>query len=118
MLIQYQAAAELERCKVDVKSATEPIDRKTASGRLTFGMLVVIAKVQSDQLSEKVRRSQTTKATDRTTPDAAAPITSRLFQLALFPRMSPHLTPSATLDISSRPPMSSAVRGPNDSGML
>lgn len=62
VLIQYQAAAELERCKVEVKSATEPIDRKTASGRLTFGMLAVIAEAQSDQLSEKMRDTRRAEA--------------------------------------------------------
>lgn len=62
VLIQYQAAAELERHKVEVKSATEPIDRKTASGRLTFGMLAVIAEAQSDQLSEKMRDTRAAEA--------------------------------------------------------
>ncbi len=62
VLIQYQAAAELERCKVEVKSATEPIDRKTASGRLTFGMLAVIAEAQSDQLSEKMADTRAAEA--------------------------------------------------------
>jgi len=45
VLIQYQAAAELERCRVQIASATEPIDRKTAAGRMTFGMLAVTATV-------------------------------------------------------------------------
>lgn len=62
VLIQYQAAAELERCKVQIASATEPIDRKTASGRLTFGMLAVIAEAQSDQLSEKMRDTRAAEA--------------------------------------------------------
>jgi site-specific DNA recombinase len=62
VLIQYQAAAELERCKVKIASATEPIDRKTASGRLTFGMLAVIAEAQSDQLAEKMRDTRQAEA--------------------------------------------------------
>lgn len=62
VLIQYQAAADLERCKVEIASATEPIDRKTASGRLTFGMLAVIAEAQSDQLSEKMRDTRAAEA--------------------------------------------------------
>lgn len=62
VLIQYQAAAELERCRVQIASATEPIDRKTASGRLTFGMLAVIAEAQSDQLSEKMRDTRAAEA--------------------------------------------------------
>jgi len=55
VLIQYQAAAELERCRVQIASATEPIDRKTAAGRMTFGMLAVAAEAYSDQLSERMR---------------------------------------------------------------
>lgn len=55
VLVQYQLAADLERCGVQVTSATEPIDRKTASGRITFGVLAVLAEGQSDALSEKMR---------------------------------------------------------------
>jgi site-specific DNA recombinase len=54
-LVQYQAAAELERYKVQIASATEPIDRKTAAGRMTFGMLAVAAEAYSDQLSERMK---------------------------------------------------------------
>jgi site-specific DNA recombinase len=54
-LLQYQAAAELERYKVQIASATEPIDRKTAAGRMTFGMLAVAAEAYSDQLSERMK---------------------------------------------------------------
>ena len=61
-LIQFQAGAELERYKVEIKSATEEIDRKTASGRLNFGVLAVIAEAQSDQLSEKMRDTRAAEA--------------------------------------------------------
>lgn len=61
VLIQYQAAAELERCPVQIASATEPIDRKTA-GRMTFGMLAVAAEVYSDQLSERMRDTRQAEA--------------------------------------------------------
>lgn len=54
-LVQYQAAAELERYRVQIASVTEPIDRKTAAGRMTFGMLAVAAEAYSDQLSERMR---------------------------------------------------------------
>jgi hypothetical protein len=59
---QYAAAAELERYRVQIASATEPIDRKTASGRLTFGMLAVMADAQSDQLAEKMRDTRLAEA--------------------------------------------------------
>src|SRR5690349_7474878 len=61
-LIQYQAAAELERCGVQIASATEPIDRKTAAGRMTFGMLAVAAEAYSDQLSERMRDTRAAEA--------------------------------------------------------
>jgi site-specific DNA recombinase len=60
--IQYQAAAELESCGVDIASVTEPIERKTASGRATFGVLAVMAQLQSDQLSEKMRDTRLAEA--------------------------------------------------------
>src|SRR5258706_1425463 len=53
VLVQYQAAAELERCRVRIASATEPIDRQTAAGRMTLGMLAVAVEADSDQLSER-----------------------------------------------------------------
>jgi len=59
---QYAAAAELERCGVQIASATEPIERATASGRATFGMLAVMAQLQSDQLSEKMRDTRLAEA--------------------------------------------------------
>jgi site-specific DNA recombinase len=59
---QYQAAADLERYGVQIASATEPIERKTASGRATFGMLAVMAQLQSDQLSEKMRHTRLAEA--------------------------------------------------------
>jgi site-specific DNA recombinase len=62
VLIQYQAAAELERCRVQIASATEPIDRKTAAGRMTFGMLAVAAEAYSDQLSERMRDTRRAEA--------------------------------------------------------
>jgi len=62
VLIQYQAAAELERCRVQIASATEPIDRKTAAGRMTFGMLAVAAEAYSDQLSERMRDTRQAEA--------------------------------------------------------
>src|SRR5262245_1037047 len=62
VLIQYQAAAELERCRVQIASATEPIDRKTTAGRMTFGMLAVAAEAYSDQLSERMRDTRQAEA--------------------------------------------------------
>ena len=62
VLIQYQAAAELERYRVQIASATEPIDRKTAAGRMTFGMLAVAAEAYSDQLSERMRDTRRAEA--------------------------------------------------------
>jgi site-specific DNA recombinase len=60
--IQYQVAAEFDRYKVQIASATEPIDRKTANGRLTFGVLAVIAEAQSDGLSEVMRDKRMNEA--------------------------------------------------------
>jgi site-specific DNA recombinase len=60
--IQYQVAAEFDRYKVEIASATEPIDRKTANGRLTFGVLAVIAEAQSDGLSEVMRDKRLNEA--------------------------------------------------------
>src|SRR6266508_6142908 len=51
---QYAVAAELERYGVAIVSATEAFERKTAAGKLTFGMLAVIAQFDSDQQSERV----------------------------------------------------------------
>jgi site-specific DNA recombinase len=59
---QYAAAAGLERCGVQIASVTEPIDRKTAAGRMTFGILAVTAQLQSDQLSEKMRDTRLAEA--------------------------------------------------------
>lgn len=59
---QYAAAAELERYGVQIASVTEPIERKTASGKATFGMLAVLAQLQSDQLSEKMRDTRLAEA--------------------------------------------------------
>jgi site-specific DNA recombinase len=59
---QYAAAAELERYGVQIASVTEPIERTTASGRATFGMLAVMAQLQSDQLSEKMRDTRAAEA--------------------------------------------------------
>ena len=56
--MQYQAAAELERHNIQIASATEPIDRKSAAGRMTFGMLAVAAEAYSDQLRERMRDSR------------------------------------------------------------
>ena len=61
-LVQYQAAAELERHHVQIASATEPIDRKSAAGRMTFGMLAVAAEAYSDQLSERMRDTRRAEA--------------------------------------------------------
>src|SRR6266498_4341193 len=61
-LVQYQAAAELERHNVQIASATEPIDRKSAAGRMTFGMLAVAAEAYSDQLSERMRDTRRAEA--------------------------------------------------------
>jgi DNA invertase Pin-like site-specific DNA recombinase len=47
---------------VQIASATEPIERATASGRATFGMLAVMAQLQSDQLSEKMRDTRLAEA--------------------------------------------------------
>jgi site-specific DNA recombinase len=60
--MQYQAAAQLERVEVQIASVTEPIERATASGRATFGMLAVMAQLQSDQLSEKMRDTRLAEA--------------------------------------------------------
>jgi site-specific DNA recombinase len=60
--VQYQAAADLEQCGVQIASVTEPIERKTASGRATFGMLAVMAQLQSDQLGEKMRDTRLAEA--------------------------------------------------------
>lgn len=62
VLVQYQAAAELERYRIRIVSATEPIERTTASGRATFGVLAVLAELQSDQLSEKMRDTRLAEA--------------------------------------------------------
>jgi site-specific DNA recombinase len=62
VLVQYQAAAAIEQHKAQIASVTESIDRKTASGRLTFGMLAVLAEAQSDQLSEKMRDTRLAEA--------------------------------------------------------
>jgi site-specific DNA recombinase len=62
VLVQYQAAAQLEKHNVQIASATEEIDRRTASGRLNFGMLALMAEAQSDQLSEKMRDTRLAEA--------------------------------------------------------
>ncbi len=59
---QYAVAAELERYGIQIASVTEPIERATASGRATFGMLGVMAQLQSDQLSEKMRDTRLAEA--------------------------------------------------------
>jgi site-specific DNA recombinase len=59
---QYAAAAELERYGVQIASVTEPIERATASGRAIFGSLAVLAQLQSDQLSEKMRDTRLAEA--------------------------------------------------------
>lgn len=62
VIVQHQAAAELEKHKIQIASVTESIDRKTASGRLNFGILAVLAEAQSDQLSEKMRDTRHAEA--------------------------------------------------------
>jgi site-specific DNA recombinase len=42
-LLQFQRAAELERLGIEICSATEPVDRSTAAGKLSFGMMAVVA---------------------------------------------------------------------------
>lgn len=59
---QYKAAAELEALGVEIASATETFDRKTAAGRLTFGMLAVIAQFDSDQQGERVKSAKQMQA--------------------------------------------------------
>jgi DNA invertase Pin-like site-specific DNA recombinase len=58
----YETAEEIERHGLAVVSATEPFRRGTASGNLTFGMLVTVAQFGSDQLSEVMRTRLTHKA--------------------------------------------------------
>lgn len=55
VIVQYQIAAELERSRVQIASATQPIDRRTVGGRITFGVLAVLAEAQSDELSAVMR---------------------------------------------------------------
>ena len=55
VIVQYQVAAELERYRVEIKSVTQPIDRRTVGGRITFGVLAVLAEAQSDELSAVMR---------------------------------------------------------------
>jgi site-specific DNA recombinase len=59
---QYAVAAELERYGVAIVSATEAFERKTAAGKLTFGMLAVIAQFDSDQQSERVASAKREQA--------------------------------------------------------
>lgn len=59
---QYKAAAELEALGVEIASATETFDRKTAAGKLTFGMLAVIAQFDSDQQGERVKSAKQMQA--------------------------------------------------------
>lgn len=61
-LIAYQAAADLERCGVMVVSATERFDRATVSGRLTFGILAVVAEAQSGMHGERMAAIRLTEA--------------------------------------------------------
>jgi DNA invertase Pin-like site-specific DNA recombinase len=54
-LLQLQRAAELERLGIDICSAAEPVDRRTAAGKLSFGMMAVVAQFSSDTTGERVK---------------------------------------------------------------
>src|SRR4051794_37531215 len=43
-LPQLQRAAELEQLGIAICSATEPVDRRMAAGKLSFGMMAVVAQ--------------------------------------------------------------------------
>jgi site-specific DNA recombinase len=58
----YATADEVESCGAEVVSATETFDRMTASGRLTFGMLAVMAEFGSNQLKEVMQKTLAGKA--------------------------------------------------------
>lgn len=60
--VQYQAAAELERCKVQIASVTEPLDLATAAGKMTFGMLAVAAEAYSALHGERMRSIRAAEA--------------------------------------------------------
>ncbi len=62
VLVQYQAAAELERYKVEIVSATEHIERRTAAGKMTFGMLAVAAETYSALHGERMRDTREAEA--------------------------------------------------------
>lgn len=53
-LSQLKLAAELEQTGVEFYSVTEPTDRRTASGRLTFTMMAAVAQFTSDTTGERV----------------------------------------------------------------
>jgi DNA invertase Pin-like site-specific DNA recombinase len=54
-LHQLQMAAELERFGVEICSTSEPIDRGTAAGKLSFSMMAAVAQFTSDTTGERVR---------------------------------------------------------------
>lgn len=58
----WATADEVERCGVEVQSATEHFSRHTAAGKLTFNVLASIAQFGSDQLSEVMQTRLAYKA--------------------------------------------------------
>jgi DNA invertase Pin-like site-specific DNA recombinase len=51
----YNIAAQLEEKRAHLASATEDIDTTTAMGRAFFGILGVLAQLESDQTGERVK---------------------------------------------------------------
>jgi site-specific DNA recombinase len=58
----YATADEVESSGAEVVSATETFNRTTAAGRLTFGMLAVMAEYGSNQLKEVMQTTLAGKA--------------------------------------------------------
>lgn len=58
----YATADEVEGCGAEVVSATETFNRQDASGKLTFGMLTVMAEFGSNQLKEVMEKTLDGKA--------------------------------------------------------
>jgi site-specific DNA recombinase len=54
-LPQLQMAAELEWLNIAIHSTTEPVDRRTAAGKLSFAMMAAVAQFSSDTTGERVR---------------------------------------------------------------
>jgi site-specific DNA recombinase len=54
--------AAIERAGVDVVSATEAVDRRTSSGRLTAGVLLLLAEHYSDLVGDRWRAAITANA--------------------------------------------------------